>query len=265
MVWWFARARHLYLSYLVDWIITFCFLAVFLILEYVVHPSEHQKWNRNDVAIMQPHIAKEDIPTWLLVVLTYVFPFVALSAYTLVRRDFVDFHFSILALSESWVISSFVVDFMKVLIGELRPDFLARCIPDPVEDICTNSDISLIRDGRKSFPSLHSSMSTAGLCFLSLYVAGKIYPYTDKQGYLAKIVATFLPSFLALYIGLSRIKDNQHFPIDVLFGFAIGLIVAYAAYRLHYPSFSHPQSGIPFYRLHKPEKVENMEKMTEEV
>jgi len=258
MVWWFARARNLYLSYLVDWVITLCFLALYLALYYAVNPSEHQKWNRNDLTIMQPHIAKEDIPSWLLIVLSYVFPFVALSAYTLVRRDLVDFHFSILGLSESWIISSFVVTFMKLLVGKLRPDFLARCIPDPVEDICTNTDVALLMDGRQSFPSMHSSMSAAGLCFLSFYIAGKLYPYTDKQGYLAKLTVTALPSFLALYIGLSRIKDNQHFPVDVLFGFAIGLGFAYAAYRLHYPDFTHPQSGTALYNIQKPKEAAKM-------
>lgn len=71
---------------------------------------------------------------------------------------------------------------MKFYIGRLRPDFLARCLPDVsrakpsdifkygdltlyTEVICTG-ERSIILDGHKSFPSGHASMSWAGLGYV---------------------------------------------------------------------------------------------------
>nr|GEY20313.1 hypothetical protein [Tanacetum cinerariifolium] len=71
----------------------------------------------------------------------------------------------------SVLITGVLTDLIKDATRRPRPDFFWRCFPDGVDNydhwgnvICTGKD-SLIRDGHKSFPSGHTSLSFAGLIF----------------------------------------------------------------------------------------------------
>lgn len=107
-----------------------------------------------------------------------------------------------------------VTQFTKVTVGRPRPgmqhlyfisvsganpayiDVIDRCQPrsgtiDPTfglstAAICTQTDLSLLKDGFRSFPSGHSSLSFAGLGFLAFYVAGKLHLF-DHKGHIVRI------------------------------------------------------------------------------
>jgi diacylglycerol diphosphate phosphatase / phosphatidate phosphatase len=72
-------------------------------------------------------------------------------------------------------------------------DLISRCLPSPgLKDspvwglsnytICTQVDEYILRDGFRSFPSGHASLSFAGLGFLSFYLVGK-FRLWDERGY----------------------------------------------------------------------------------
>lgn len=84
---------------------------------------------------------------------------------------------------------------MKNLFGKPRPDLLSRCEPDLANiasytlggypagleefhvvyaGICKQTDLALLNDGFRSFPSGHSSFAAAGLVYLSLFIASKL-------------------------------------------------------------------------------------------
>ena len=80
------------------------------------------------------------------------------------------------------VINGIVTDTLKSMVGRLRPDFLSRCMPDyslappgsinnatgyvaAWANVCTG-DEHIIIEGRKSFPSGHSSYIMTGMVFL---------------------------------------------------------------------------------------------------
>jgi len=105
----------------------------------------------------------------------------------------------------SFTLTGAVTQAMKVTVGRPRPDLIARCLPKPGSadapvfglvgaEICTQTDILILKDGFRSFPSAHAScmytprsirnqcsdvrfavVSFAGLGFLSFYLAGKIH------------------------------------------------------------------------------------------
>lgn len=61
--------------------------------------------------------------------------------------------------------------------------------------ICTQTNDKILRDGFRSFPSGHSSLSFAGLGFLSFYVMGKLHLW-DGRGHTVHLLVlpmSFLP------------------------------------------------------------------------
>lgn len=93
------------------------------------------------------------------------------------------------------MIADFSRQGMKNLFGKPRPDLLARCQPDLSSiaahvvggfgqdissrwtlvdsGICTNTDLAIVNDGFRSFPSGHSSFSWSGLLYLTLFICSK--------------------------------------------------------------------------------------------
>lgn len=137
---------------------------------------------------------------------------------------------------------------LKNLCGKPRPDLIARCIPivgsvDPPvfglsnSTICTQTDKAIMADGFRSFPSGHSSSAFAGLFYLSLYLAAKLH-VLDNRGEVWRTFIVLIPTLVASCIAMSRIMDARHHPFDVLFGSALGILVAWASYRQYFPPVS---------------------------
>jgi diacylglycerol diphosphate phosphatase / phosphatidate phosphatase len=98
-------------------------------------------------------------------------------------------------------------------------------------------DNQLISVGFRSFPSGHSSSSFAGLFYLSLYLAGKLH-VLDQRGEVWRTLIVLIPTLAASCIAISRIMDARHHPFDVLFGSAMGILVAWGSYRQYFPPVS---------------------------
>ena len=92
--------------------------------------------------------------------------------------------------------------------------------------------------GFRSFPSGHSSSSFAGLFYLSLYLSGKLH-VLDQRGEVWRTLIVLIPTLAASCIAMSRIMDARHHPVDVLFGSALGILVAWGSYRQYFPPVSH--------------------------
>lgn len=105
----------------------------------------------------------------------------------------------------SLVLTWGLVQLLKVLYAIPRP-FLS------FHDIT----VLLTYGANDSFPSGHSAMFAA--------LATSIFPY---HRWLSLLVA-----FLALLIGFSRIYVGVHYPLDVLAGFCIGILVSLGIRRL---------------------------------
>jgi len=155
----------------------------------------------------------------------------------------------------SYTMAGVVTQVVKITVGRPRPDLIARCLPPAgsrdhpqfgltTVDICTSTNLPRLNDGFKSFPSGHSSLSFAGLGFLSIYLAGKMHLY-DKRGHRTRAWFALSPLLGAAMVAISRTEDNRHHWQDVLVGSTLGLVVAMIAYRTYYPPLSHPQCHLP--------------------
>ena len=131
-----------------------------------------------------------------------------------------------------------------------RPNFAARCWPDgvvsgvPGVPVCSGS-ARAVREGRKSFPSGHTSLATAGLGYLSFFLLANVRPRADTgSGAVWRTVAALSPLFLATWIGVSRIRDYWHHWSDVATGAALGAAIAYTCLKKISPPRTTPPSSL---------------------
>lgn len=82
-----------------------------------------------------------------------------------------------------------------------------------------------VLDGRKSFPSGHSSTAFSGMFFLSLWVAGQTaawcftVPKSSRSlisGRMLTFILTLLPIIWATHVAVTRIQDNVSFFRSIL-------------------------------------------------
>ena len=113
---------------------------------------------------------------------------------------------------------------------------------DSGESLQCETDIyseKFIIDGRKSFPSGHSSFSWMCFTFSALYTWGKLRAFVPRFRHQSfRFVSGFVFILPPLYISISRTQDYRHHWEDVLVGAIIGVICAYVSYHLYYPSLS---------------------------
>lgn len=226
-----------------DWLITMLLFALGLWadswtpVQRVIGPQLH------DPTIQYPHTtnSQQMVPAYLLWRLSVGVPLflLLLLALCLTPRGVS----AARLLSELWlgclssVASAFLfICIVKVQVGRLRPDFIARCVPDKVTGLCTG-DPAVVMEGRKSFPSGHSTLVFSGLGFASLALGAALADLdTPRLGQLWKGPVALTPWMVALAVALSRLSDYWHHWQDVLVGSLIGHLAAYFAYRLRFPS-----------------------------
>ncbi|KAG2414001.1 hypothetical protein HFD88_003192 [Aspergillus terreus] len=168
---------------------------------------------------------------------------------------------------------------LKDLYGKPRPDLLARCNPDLSQiaahtvgglgskltdaatlvswEICQNKSDDLKVDGFSSFPSGHSSISFAGLAYLSLWLCAKFsigLPYLAHSPFsqdlraqkrdairtqgaappVYMVIIAFVPLAVAFFISASRWFDYRHHGFDIIFGSLMGVVFAWVSFRLYH-------------------------------
>jgi membrane-associated phospholipid phosphatase len=199
----------LILSYVLDWAL----LVVLAVLGYVVNnlspnhhafslvdPSISYPFHNDTISIGVVALVSAVAPVIIIAIITFLFvpgPTVPKGTpQSLVwRRRLWELHASWLGLATSLAAAWFITNGLKNLLGKPRPNMLGRCQPDldniaahvvggvltatsdgrlVTSSICMNPDKSIVDEGFRSFPSGHSTISSAGLVYLSLFLASKL-------------------------------------------------------------------------------------------
>ncbi|SCV73268.1 BQ2448_7194 [Microbotryum intermedium] len=237
--------RHVaFLSWalLVDWIVV---VGLWWISRYI----ERQEPYKRDVVhylgdrdISWPHIGNERVSVRKLNLLSVYLPLAVIVLVSALRRSVHEMHHGALGLLASRALMAITVEFIKNRVGRLRPDFLDRCAYSVLSHDCTGP-YELVKDGRRSFPSGHSSSSFQGLFFLCLFFAGKNgafafqarFPRSNLlQSRMLRLAITLSPLLLAVWIAITRLEDHMHHPTDVIAGSTIGIIAASIGYAMYW-------------------------------
>ncbi|KAF1990799.1 PAP2 domain-containing protein [Aulographum hederae CBS 113979] len=203
-------SKRLVASYIFDWFVIIVIAFVGLGWSYL-HPYR-RPFSLVDLSISYPHVEDAAIPSWLLCVVSIVIPALVVFLVALImvpgptvslqtpksliwRRKMWEWNAGWMGLALSLASAYMITQGMKNLFGKPRPDLLSRCNPDMGNleafsvgnygarfnpqwvlvsaDICTQTDIDLLDDGFRSFPSGHASASWSGLLYLTLFLCSK--------------------------------------------------------------------------------------------
>ncbi|KAF8470701.1 phosphatidic acid phosphatase type 2/haloperoxidase, partial [Kalaharituber pfeilii] len=145
---------------------------------------------------------------------------------------------------------------IKLVVVGLRPHFLTVCNPmSPSEaaaagvqpkggfgglyyttDVCRETDAKKLANAMQSFPSGHAAAAWTGLFYLSLYLNGKLKPFSNYHPSWWKFLAFLAPMVAATLLAGSLTLDMSHHWYDILAGSLVGVGVAMGVYRMTFAS-----------------------------
>ncbi|PPQ98948.1 hypothetical protein CVT24_003575 [Panaeolus cyanescens] len=247
---WFDR------SYLTDWI----FVLIIWMLSGVisVSPVYERKFSLSDPIINNPQRENQVGSVFNHITALFI-PLAIIAVVGATKCSLLIVNHGALGVCLARGLARLVTVFLKHSVGRLRPDFLSRCSWSESLQQCTGK-AQLIIDGRKSFPSGHSSTAFSGMTFLSLWIAGQTAawafgvakaPGNLRSSRLLLFFLTLLPLFWALHVAVTRIQDYKHHKEDVVVGSLIGIISAVISYYMFWPnpfsasSFEASSNGLP--------------------
>lgn len=246
------------------------FVALWILAYYASYiPVTQRIFFLDDESIQYPH-RQEQIPDALNDAVAIYLPSVVIIAISLLNRSVWHFAHGMLALASTRALNLLLTNFLKNRVGRLRPDFLARCQWDVMLNVCTGEENTVL-EGRRSFPSGHSSSAFSGMFFLSLVIAGQTAAWSFNarnrprwaSSRWLRLFVSLAPLGWALHVALTRVEDYRHHKEDVIAGSLIGALSAFTCYLVYWPnpfsakSFRPSQYGAPrFYRRDREEFVQ---------
>lgn len=236
-------------------------LAAALLLYFVLIGDHTKPFLRefiiNDPSIQHPFTQFEQVDNVSCILISSLIPLLSIILVLLYQNNFrlqniltskskfIKFQLSVLGLVLTLSITATITVFLKNLIARPRPDFIDRCQPDLLQlkpnkslytiEICTRDDDELILEGLRSTPSGHSSISFAGMNYLSLFLFAQWRVFSHKTR-IYKLLIAYIPLFIAGWIALSRTQDYRHHFGDITMGSIIGAAVSWGCYRKIFPS-----------------------------
>ncbi|PNH09835.1 Lipid phosphate phosphatase 1 [Tetrabaena socialis] len=203
------------------------------------------------------------VPSWTVPLFSLLGPLVCFLAYRfIVRRPNREVLRLVITFVLAYFLTAAITNCLKLPVGRLRPNFNRACWPNGTmvfrhEDqwggyaVCDplvgKGDVEEVR---KSWPSGHSSLSAAGLGFLTFFLLGQLRAFSmppgGRAGRLWRFLVALLPGFGAIVVAVTRVLDYWHYPSDVLTGLAIGFLTSFFVYRLVYPPLTHRRSDMPW-------------------
>ncbi|CAI5495500.1 unnamed protein product [Closterium sp. Naga37s-1] len=171
-----VRMWDVFRPHILDWVV-FVLITAGSIAVDAIHPFQ-QFVNADYMQKYMYPLKPDSVPFWAVPVYVFGFPLLALTVSFILRRDFIDFHSSLLGFVFNCATTFLLTNALKVSIGRPRPHFFIVCFPSGVPvygsdgNAQCNGSSSSVMESRVSFPSGHtSSMVVASICYFLHYPA----------------------------------------------------------------------------------------------
>ncbi|KAI5123205.1 hypothetical protein M0805_003971 [Coniferiporia weirii] len=230
-------------SYVGDWLIT-------TLVWFIAGLIDHFHVFEREFSLVDPLIShpatQQQIGGYTNNAISLLLPLCFVVFDSITKRSLINLHHGALGLYVSRALTHFITEFLKNRVGRLRPDFLARCQWGVALNWCTGN-FDDIEDGRKSFPSGHSSTAFSGMTFLFLWLCARTAAWTFSAhlparkpwifaSRLGRIVFTLIPIVFATWVAITRVEDYKHHKEDVIVGGLIGIFCGATGYLTYWPN-----------------------------
>ena len=226
-----------------DWVCVACLIVIGASVEAA--PPFRRTLFPDELWRLKLPLVPNTVPSWSVPVVAFLVPtfiFVATHATRRASFDKKTLARLILGLFGACSVTFCVTNVLKVAVGRPRPDFVARCWPDgqvsglPGVPVCEGeNNAHIVKDGMKSWPSGHSSLTTAGMVYLSLFLWTRVLftgaATAQPRTPVARVLLALLPIAFALYVAVTRVRDGWHFWSDVASGALLGGSMAWLFYH----------------------------------
>eukprot|EP00640_Fibrocapsa_japonica_P002148 CAMPEP_0113937578 /NCGR_PEP_ID=MMETSP1339-20121228/4175_1 /TAXON_ID=94617 /ORGANISM="Fibrocapsa japonica" /LENGTH=341 /DNA_ID=CAMNT_0000940407 /DNA_START=196 /DNA_END=1221 /DNA_ORIENTATION=+ /assembly_acc=CAM_ASM_000762 len=128
---------------------------------------------------------------------------------------------AVVGFLSAYFLNSLATNFVKNLAGCQRPSYYAMMAFYSLHGISDTDNAS------SSFPSGHSSESMVGLFFVTLVLLHDIQRFCPAWARPPACLIALGPTAVSVWVGVTRIEDYMHFPVDVTAGLLIGAFSAY--------------------------------------
>jgi membrane-associated phospholipid phosphatase len=219
-----------------------------------------------DLSIAYP-LYNEHVPIIRLFVISFLVPAFAIlcghglqhlrSPSSTFKNLFVSYLWCLLGVFQAMGILFTIVNFLKLLTGRQRPNFLSLCDYNgyraavnaggkvlqhwydkhvnfgQLGDIknCQGT-LTNVADSLRSFPSGHSAISWSSMVYTTLYLRSALGVPKGVSISIPALVSA-LPLAISAYIAMSRVIDRWHNTDDVAIGSAVGIISGFLGWG-HY-------------------------------
>ncbi|KAJ2954257.1 hypothetical protein O0L34_g2506 [Tuta absoluta] len=187
------------------------------------------------------------VPAWATVFIVICIPLICFALPEYLQGREIDITHPFLSWTLALSINAFTTEVIKLITGRPRPDFFYRCFPDGnmnEEMICSGNPRD-VWEGRKSFPSGHSSFTFCSMGFVSAWLCGRLGVVSRRRGRTSMLVTCVPPLALALGVAISRYWDNHHHMEDIIVGSVLGLLVSSLSYAQYFYALHAELSGTP--------------------
>lgn len=230
-------------------------------------------FQERDPDLSHPYIESQEIPLGLLLVLALLIPASGCVGVEVVRNGgsptWSNVRRNFMGLVQAVAFSLLVTDFTKSWVARPRPNFFAFCDYKGYRQALATGDFESyfnltvagaigdpaacnlqknFAEATASFPSGHSSLSFAGLAFLSALLMNLLDDLVLREKWrrllipLLRYIIIFFPLLAAYITAVTRVRDYWHHVDDIVMGSLIGLGCTVLSYQLHFPP---PKKGDP--------------------
>ena len=186
----------------------------------------------NNPEYSYPYIKNEKVSVVWLVFMSFPFTWLFFTLMKFLSKKFPQQMRCFSFWTTFWVhmtnvaMTNLVVILIQNYVGRAAPDFFSRCGPDATPDKCPLLNEQTLNEELRAFPSSHAATSVSSLLFLSLFIR-KLF--TSDLSIVT--LSSAAPTFVALWIGATRIKDYREHASDVVAGYIIGVLSAYLMFE----------------------------------
>ncbi|GBG65985.1 hypothetical protein CBR_g54964 [Chara braunii] len=224
----------------VDWCVSLGLAIVVAVVLKRIRPFERYIDEMTLKNERYPMMGSSTVPSAALPGIAIGLPLAVFGVQFWRKRDGNELHSAVIGCIYTVVLTWFITDSIKPLIGRPRPDFAARCFPDGVKrfgpdgNVQCTGDEAVVREGRLSFPSGHSALSFAGMSYLFFFLSERLLGKSTRErgGGLWWLVLALIPLAIATLVAMTRVENYRHHWDDCVVGSLIGIVMARTVYLM---------------------------------